>query len=90
VILCVRQDKERVIVSQLALVDLAGSERTVRTNNTGERLREAGQINQSLMTLRTCIACLRDNQQSGANKVCGVFEIRVTFAYKHYVKQVVG
>ena len=50
-------------------MDLAGSERTVRTQNTGDRLREAGQINQSLMTLRTCIETLRENQQSNANKV---------------------
>ena len=32
------------MVSQLSLVDLAGSERAVRTQNMGERLREAGKI----------------------------------------------
>lgn len=57
------------MVSQLSLVDLAGSERTKRTNNHGERLKEAGSINQSLMSLRTCIECLRENQMSGGNKV---------------------
>lgn len=51
------------VVSQLSLVDLAGSERTARTGNTGERLREAGNINNSLMNLRVCIEKLRENQK---------------------------
>lgn len=38
------QDKRVVCISQLSLVDLAGSERTNRTKNTGQRLREAGEI----------------------------------------------
>ena len=63
------QDKNRVIVSQLSLVDLAGSERTNRTKNSGDRLKEAGQINQSLMVLRQCIDILRENQKQGTNKV---------------------
>ena len=57
------------MVSQLSLVDLAGSERTGRTGNQGERLKEAGSINQSLMALRACIEALRENQTSGANTV---------------------
>lgn len=56
-------------ISQLSMVDLAGSERTSRTNNDGERLREAGNINTSLMVLRTCLETLRDNQQNSSNKV---------------------
>lgn len=56
-------------ISQLSMVDLAGSERTSRTNNDGERLREAGNINTSLMVLRTCLETLRDNQQHSGNKV---------------------
>ena len=39
---CVVQDPSKIIVSQLSLVDLAGSERTKRTNNQGDRLKEAG------------------------------------------------
>lgn len=35
-------DKDVIGISQLSLVDLAGSERMSRTNNTGQRLREAG------------------------------------------------
>ena len=56
-------------ISQLSMVDLAGSERSSRTNNDGERLREAGNINTSLMVLRNCLETLRDNQQHGNNKV---------------------
>lgn len=59
------------MVSQLSLVDLAGSERTNRTKSSGERLKEAGQINQSLMVLRQCIDILRENQKSSNNKVRG-------------------
>ena len=40
----VLQDKDKVVVSQLALVDLAGSERQDRTNANGIRLREAGKF----------------------------------------------
>jgi len=65
----VLQDKTKMTISQLSLVDLAGSERTSRTNNDGDRLREAGSINTSLMVLRTCLETLRDNQQHGSNKV---------------------
>ena len=63
------QDKNRAVVSQLSLVDLAGSERTNRTKNAGDRLKEAGQINQSLMVLRQCIDILRENQKNGSSKV---------------------
>ena len=63
------QDKTKTTVSQLSLVDLAGSERTSRTKSAGDRLREAGNINKALMTLRTCMETLRDNQLNSANKV---------------------
>ncbi|XP_065322072.1 kinesin-like protein KIF23 [Gordionus sp. m RMFG-2023] len=56
------EDKSKICMSQLALVDLAGSERTNRTNNVGDRLREAGNINSSLMVLRNCLEILRENQ----------------------------
>ena len=59
-----------MVISQLSLVDLAGSERTNRTKNSGDRLKEAGQINKSLSVLKMCIDDLRDNQLNGANKVC--------------------
>lgn len=42
-------------VSRLTLVDLAGSERTKHTQTTGDRLKEAGSINKSLMVLGQCM-----------------------------------
>jgi kinesin family member 23 len=71
-------------ISQLSLVDLAGSERTNRTKNTGQRLREAGNINNSLMTLRTCLEVLRENQMTGASKKVPYRESKVTHLFKNY------
>lgn len=53
-----------VCVCRLALCDLAGSERCSRTHNTGERLKEAGNINSSLLTLGKCISAMRLNQHA--------------------------
>jgi hypothetical protein len=50
--------------SQLAIVDLAGSERKQRTQASGDRLREAININQSLTTLGRCLNILKLNQFS--------------------------
>ncbi|CAH1789923.1 unnamed protein product [Owenia fusiformis] len=80
----VYQDKDKICVSQLSLVDLAGSERTNRTNNEGSRLREAGNINQSLMVLRTCIELLRENQKFGSNKMVPYRDSRLTHLFKNY------
>uniref|UniRef100_A0A8C6LJA4 Kinesin-like protein n=1 Tax=Nothobranchius furzeri TaxID=105023 RepID=A0A8C6LJA4_NOTFU len=78
------QDKNQVNVSQLCLVDLAGSERTSRTRAEGSRLREAGNINQSLMTLRTCMEILRENQMCGTNKMVPYRDSKVTHLFKNY------
>jgi kinesin family member 23 len=78
------QNKATITVSQLSLVDLAGSERTNRTKNTGSRLREAGNINNSLMTLRTCLEVLRENQMTGASKKVPYRESKVTHLFKNY------
>jgi kinesin family protein 20 len=48
----------------LSLCDLAGSERSVKTQNEGERLREAGNINTSLLTLGKCINVLKNSEKS--------------------------
>ncbi|KAI9609500.1 hypothetical protein H4Q26_007457 [Puccinia striiformis f. sp. tritici PST-130] len=50
-------------VSRLSIVDLAGSERTRNTQTTGQRLKEAGNINKSLMVLGQCMETLRKNQE---------------------------
>uniref|UniRef100_A0A8C5JLA0 Kinesin-like protein n=1 Tax=Junco hyemalis TaxID=40217 RepID=A0A8C5JLA0_JUNHY len=80
----VLQDKEQITLSQLSLVDLAGSERTNRTKAEGNRLREAGNINQSLMTLRTCIEVLRENQLYGTNKMVPYRDSKLTHLFKNY------
>ncbi|XP_066480508.1 kinesin-like protein KIF20A [Tiliqua scincoides] len=49
-------------VSELSLCDLAGSERCNKTHSFGDRLKEAGNINNSLLILGKCIAALKQNQ----------------------------
>uniref|UniRef100_A0A7N8XXW4 Kinesin-like protein n=1 Tax=Mastacembelus armatus TaxID=205130 RepID=A0A7N8XXW4_9TELE len=80
----VLQDKNQVTVSQLCLVDLAGSERTGRTGAEGTRIREAGNINQSLLNLRTCIEILRENQMCGTNKMVPYRDSKITHLFKNY------
>jgi len=69
-------------VGQLSLVDLAGSERNNRTKTSGERLREAGSINNTLMTLRSCIEILRENQQNGTSKMVPYRDSKITHLFK--------
>lgn len=80
------QDEKFLTVSQLSLVDLAGSERTQRTQNIGERLREAGNINNSLMALRNCIELLRENQKLPGNqqKIIPYRDNKLTHLFKSY------
>ncbi|XP_074534654.1 kinesin-like protein KIF23 isoform X1 [Halichoeres trimaculatus] len=78
------QDKNQVTVSQLCLVDLAGSERTGRTGAEGTRIREAGNINQSLLNLRTCIEILRENQMCGTSRMVPYRDSKVTHLFKNY------
>lgn len=56
------EDPNYATLSKLSIVDLAGSERYRNTNSTGQRLREAGNINKSLMVLGQCMEVLRMNQ----------------------------
>lgn len=82
------QDRRTITISQLSLVDLAGSERSSRTKNTGVRLREAGNINNSLMTLRTCLEYLRENQQLLINAANGkkipYRDSKITHMFKNF------
>lgn len=78
------QEKEKITVSQLSLVDLAGSERTNRTKNTGQRLREAGNINNSLMTLRNCLEILRENNMTGGAKKVPYRDSKLTHLFKNF------
>eukprot|EP00092_Neocalanus_flemingeri_P032334 GFUD01035153.1.p1 GENE.GFUD01035153.1~~GFUD01035153.1.p1 ORF type:complete len:1912 (+),score=653.09 GFUD01035153.1:74-5809(+) len=49
-------------VSMLSFCDLAGSERISKTHNVGDRQKEAGNINTSLLVLGRCIKAIRHNQ----------------------------
>ncbi|KFP06148.1 Kinesin-like KIF20A, partial [Calypte anna] len=49
-------------VSELSFCDLAGSERCNKTQAFGDRLKEAGNINNSLHILGKCISALKQNQ----------------------------
>jgi len=57
----VQEKRDAVRVSTLNLVDLAGSESVRHTGNTGERQKEGGKINQSLLTLSRVIGSLGQN-----------------------------
>ena len=69
---------------QFSLVDLAGSERTNRTQNTGDRLKETGSINKSLMVLCHCIEELRKNQESGKSELVHYRRSALTKLFKNY------
>ncbi|KAG0258421.1 hypothetical protein BG011_003313 [Mortierella polycephala] len=56
--------KGKTSVSRLSIVDLAGSERARSTSSSGQRLKEASDINVSLMYLGQCIEILRLNQRN--------------------------
>ncbi|KAH9065928.1 kinesin-domain-containing protein [Lactarius vividus] len=64
-----KDEPSSYITSRLTLIDLAGSERSKNTQATGERLKEAGNINKSLMVLGQCIEVMRANQKRVAQSL---------------------
>ena len=70
------------MIGQLSFVDLAVSERNSRTNTSGERLREARSIGNSLVTLKSCIEILRENQTNGTSKMIPYRDSKITHLYK--------
>jgi kinesin family protein 20 len=71
-----RNDPTAVQVSRFTVVDLAGSERNKHTGTTGDRLREAGNINKSLMVLGQCLEVMRSNQRK-MGMALGLMDTRV-------------
>lgn len=59
------EDEEARMWSRISIVDLAGSERQKRTLARGVRVREAGNINKSLMSLMRCFEVMKANQENG-------------------------
>ncbi|XP_045187061.2 kinesin-like protein KIF16B isoform X2 [Mercenaria mercenaria] len=60
-------------MSKVHLVDLAGSERATATGATGQRLREGGSINKSLVSLGTVIKQLAEVSEKGLKSAKGHF-----------------
>ncbi|KAM3186450.1 hypothetical protein ACTXT7_004295 [Hymenolepis weldensis] len=58
---CPEEDEVFLKIGKLNLVDLAGSENIGRSGALDKRAREAGSINQSLLTLGRVITCLVDH-----------------------------
>ncbi|KAG0036510.1 hypothetical protein BGZ82_004109 [Podila clonocystis] len=64
--------KGKTSLSRISVVDLAGSERMRNTQSTGQRLKEAGDINNSIMVLGHCMETLRANQLQRTKKTTPV------------------
>uniref|UniRef100_A0A2R5LPK0 Putative kinesin-like protein n=1 Tax=Ornithodoros turicata TaxID=34597 RepID=A0A2R5LPK0_9ACAR len=62
------RDMPSETVSKVNLVDLAGSERADSTKATGQRLKEGGHINKSLVTLGSVISALAELSTSHTKK----------------------
>nr|XP_055190415.1 kinesin-like protein KIF20B isoform X3 [Nyctereutes procyonoides] len=71
-------------VSELCLCDLAGSERTMKTQNEGERLRETGNINTSLLTLGKCINVLKNSEKSKFQQHVPFRESKLTHYFQSF------
>ncbi|XP_049501346.1 kinesin-like protein KIF20B isoform X4 [Panthera uncia] len=71
-------------VSELCLCDLAGSERSVKTQNEGERLRETGNINTSLLTLGKCINVLKNSEKSKFQQHVPFRESKLTHYFQSF------
>ena len=75
-------------VSMFSFCDLAGSERISKTNNVGERQKEAGNINTSLLILGRCIKAMRHNQTCKDKKgqeMVPFRESKLTRLFKSYL-----
>ncbi|XP_047410495.1 kinesin-like protein KIF20B isoform X2 [Sciurus carolinensis] len=78
-------EMSRVIrVSELSLCDLAGSERSMKTQNEGERLRETGNINTSLLTLGKCINVLKNSEKSKFQQHVPFRESKLTHYFQSF------
>ncbi|XP_053145590.1 kinesin-like protein KIF20A [Hemicordylus capensis] len=70
-------------ISELSLCDLAGSERC-KEQRTGDRMKEANNINTSLHTLGRCLAMLRQNQRSRLKHVVPFRDSKLTRVFQGF------
>eukprot|EP01132_Coremiostelium_polycephalum_P004840 gene4840-6030_t len=77
---------QQIKCSKLCIIDLAGSERANRTETTGERLKEATNINQSLFILGRCIEALKQKtiSKNASNVVAPWRESKLTRICQEY------
>ncbi|NWH63466.1 KI20B protein, partial [Geococcyx californianus] len=71
-------------VNELIICDLAGSERYTKTRNEGDRLKESGNINTSLLTLGKCINALKNCQRSKLRQHVPFRESKLTHFLQGY------
>ncbi|CRL03239.1 CLUMA_CG016192, isoform A [Clunio marinus] len=55
-------------IASYKFCDLAGAERISKTSNTGDRIKEAGGINSSLLVLGRCLEAVQYNQNVGVKR----------------------
>ena len=75
----VKENVRTLKSSRFNMIDLAGSERQKDTNATGERLKEASQINKSLSALGNVINALAAVSHSGGRKHIHYRDSKLTF-----------
>jgi kinesin family member 20 len=64
--------------SSFKFCDLAGAERISKTGNVGDRLKEAGGINTSLLVLGRCLEAVQSNQKNDKKEIVPVRESKLT------------
>ena len=64
-LLAVNKKDQRVKNGKLNIIDLAGSERTAKSEVTGQQLKEANSINESLMNLGIVVSSLSEGEGKG-------------------------
>lgn len=85
------QCKEEVNFGGMTLIDLAGSERIKRTLLTGEGIKEAAAINQSLMSLRMCLLAMKKRRKDIPFRNSLLTKIlSEAFVFNHRIKLVVA
>ncbi|XP_053928226.1 kinesin-like protein KIF20B [Cuculus canorus] len=71
-------------VNELSMCDLAGSERYTKTRNEGDRLKESGNINTSLLILGKCMNALKNCHHSKLHQHIPFRESKLTHFLQGY------